>query len=40
MTIVNGIVVFKDGKLVNIDEEKIIPKAKEVEEKYLYGNQK
>ena len=40
MTIVNGIVVFKDGKLVNIDEEKIIPKAKEVEEKYLHGNQK
>lgn len=38
MTIVNGKVVFKDGKLVNIDEEKIMEKAKEVEEKYLHGS--
>jgi cytosine/adenosine deaminase-related metal-dependent hydrolase len=38
MTIVNGNIVFKDGKLVNIDEEKVIPKAKEIEEKYLHGN--
>ena len=38
MTIVNGEIVFKQGKLVNIDEEEIIKKAKEVEEKYLYGN--
>jgi len=38
MTIVNGNIVFKDGKLVNIDEENVIPKAKKIEEKYLHGN--
>ena len=38
MTIVNGEVVFKEGKLVNINEEEIIEKAKEVEEKYLHGS--
>ena len=35
MTIVNGEVVFKEGKLTNINEEEIMKKAKEVEEKYL-----
>ena len=38
MTIVKGEIVFKDGKLVNIEEDQIIPKAKEVEEKYLHGS--
>jgi hypothetical protein len=36
MTIVNGNVVFKDGKLTNIENEEILAKkAREVEEKYL-----
>ena len=38
MTIFNGEVVFKEGKLVNINEEEIIKNAKEVEEKYLHGS--
>ena len=36
MTIVNGKIVFKDGKLINIEnEEEIEQKAREVENDYL-----
>ena len=38
MTIFNGEVFFKEGKLVNINEEEIIKNTKEVEEKYLHGS--
>ena len=36
MTIVNGKIVFKDGKLTNIEnEEELEMKAREVENEYL-----
>ena len=36
MTIVNGKIVFKDGKLINLEnEEEIEQKAREVENDYL-----
>ena len=36
MTIVNGKIVYKEGKLINLpNEEEIAKKAREVEEIYL-----
>ena len=36
MTVVNGKVVFKDGKLMGLEnEEEIIKKAREVENEYI-----
>ena len=35
--VVGGQVVVMDGKLTNVVEGEIIPKAREVEELYLYG---
>ena len=36
-TVVKGELVVKDGKLCKVNEGDIIPKAREVEELYLYG---
>ena len=36
-TVVKGELVVKDGKLCKVNEGDIIPKAREIEDKYLYG---
>jgi len=37
VTIVNGKIVVRDGRLVNIDEEKLIEKANEISQKMIKG---
>jgi hypothetical protein len=37
ITIVNGKIVVRDGRLVNVDEEKVVEKANKISQKMIEG---